>query len=127
MTTVRQACWYWLPVGAYATLIFYVSSLSYPEVYVPSVLMELGDKALHAIEYAVLGILCYRAFRRAAGRWAASHAVLLAIVASTGYGLTDEIHQAAVPLRQADVWDFATDAIGATLGCSVWHWLADPQ
>ena len=68
---MRQACWYWLPVCAYAALIFYVSSLSYPEVYVPSVLMELGDKALHAIEYAVLGILCYRAFRRAAAAYQA--------------------------------------------------------
>ena len=124
MKTVLHAHWYWLPVGLYAGLIFYLSSLSQPEAYMPSLFLELGDKALHAIEYAVLGILCYRAFRHAAGTGAARHAVLLAIIVSAGYGATDELHQAFVPLRQADIWDFATDAIGAAMGSSGWHWLA---
>ncbi|MEK6617166.1 MAG: hypothetical protein AABY90_00550, partial [Nitrospirota bacterium] len=52
--------WYWLPVAAYAGLIFYLSSLSQPEEYVPSLLEELGDKVLHAMEFGMLGILCYR-------------------------------------------------------------------
>jgi VanZ family protein len=122
LKTFPRAWRYWLPVGAYAALIFYLSSLSHPELYVPSLFMELGDKALHAIEYAVLGMLCYRAFRHGAGAVAASHALLLAIAAASAYGLTDEIHQAFVPLRQADIWDFVTDAIGATLGSCGWYW-----
>ena len=62
----------WLPVAAYMALIFYFSSLPHPEEKLPRFLFEaLGDKLLHMIEYAVLGVLCYRAFRRAAGPFAA--------------------------------------------------------
>ena len=107
--------WYWLPVVAYAGLIFFLSSLSNPEVYTPSFLYEVGDKSLHAFEYGVLGILCYRAFRHAAGAWAARYALLLAITASVGYALTDEVHQAFIPLREADAWDLVADSVGASV------------
>jgi VanZ family protein len=91
---------YWFPVIAYITLIFYLSSLSHPEERLPNFLFEqLGDKLLHGIEYAVLALLCYRAFRWAAGPQAGEYAVMLAIVATSSYGLTDELHQAYVPLR----------------------------
>jgi hypothetical protein len=123
---VPQGWWYWTPVIIYASLIFYLSSLSHPEVYVPSLMIALGDKALHAMEYGLLGILTYRAFRYAGGTRMASHAVLLAIVASTAYGLSDEIHQAFVPLREADVWDFLTDALGASVGAGGWARLIAP-
>ena len=111
---------YWSPVVIYASLIFYLSSLSHPEVYVPTLLLDLGDKVLHAIEYGLLGILTYRAFRYAGSIGTASYAVLLAIGASSAYGLTDEIHQAFVPLREVDVWDFLTDALGSSL--ATWGW-----
>jgi VanZ family protein len=116
---------YWLPVAAYAGLIFYLSSLSHPEVYVPPLLLALDDKALHAIEYGVLGLLCYRAFRHAAGGWPASHAALLAIIASAIYGATDELHQAFVPLRQPDIWDLVMDAFGASIAVLLWRRFVD--
>ena len=122
MRSVHSYFRYWLPVAAYAALIFYASSLSHPEIYVPSPLLELGDKTVHALEYAVLGGLCFRAYRYGAGTWAASYAVVLAIITATGYGLTDELHQAFVPFRETDLWDFVTDAIGATLGTIGWYW-----
>jgi VanZ family protein len=122
---LAQACRYWLPLAAYAGLIFYLSSLSHPEVYVPSLVMELGDKILHAIEYGVLGILFYRVFRHAAGRWSTGHALLLAIAASAIYGLTDELHQAFVPLREADGWDLLMDALGAGIGAWSWHGIVE--
>jgi len=113
---------YWLPVVAYAGLIFYLSSLSKPEEYLPSVLAELGDKVLHAVEYGLLGALCYRAFRHGANAWAARYAWQLAIIAAAVYGVTDEVHQAFVPLRDADVLDFLMDGIGAAIGATVWRW-----
>ena len=118
--------WYWTPVVGYAALIFFLSSLSHPEIYVPSPLMGLGDKILHAIEYGVLAILMYRAFRYAGGAWSASHALLLAIVASTTYGLTDEIHQLFVPLREADAWDLLTDAVGSSVAAWAWAQFIEP-
>lgn len=122
MRAVQNSFRYWLPVATYAALIFYLSSLSHPETYLPSALLELGDKTLHAIEYAVLGGLCYRAYRYGASPWAAYHAVVLAIMTATGYGLTDELHQAFVPFREADVWDLLTDAVGATIGAVGGYW-----
>jgi len=116
------AWWYWLPVVAYAGLIFYLSSLSEPEEYVPSALAELGDKVLHAVEYGLLGALCYRAFRHGVTAWAARYAWRLAIIAAAVYGVTDEVHQAFVPLRDADVLDLLMDAIGAAIGATVWRW-----
>jgi VanZ family protein len=118
--------WYWLPVAAYAGLIFYLSSLSQPEEYVPSLLAELGDKVLHAMEFGMLGILCYRAFRHAAGAWAAHYALFLAVAASVGYALTDEVHQAFVPLREPDAWDLLADSIGASIAAFGWRWMDEP-
>ena len=114
---------YWIPVVAYAGLIFYLSAQTRPSPAAMWLLIQLGDKPLHAIEYGILGILCYRAFRYAAGARAARSALLLAVVASTVYGVTDEIHQAFVPPRVPDGWDLLADSIGATVTASVWHWL----
>ncbi len=102
----------------YGALIFYLSSLSHPEEELPKFLFEqLGDKLLHVIEYAVLALLCYRAFRWAAGPQAGEYAVVLAIVATSLYGLTDELHQAFVPLCASPVWlDWIADTAGAMIG-----------
>ena len=112
---------YWIPVIAYAGLIFFLSDQSYPEKYVPIFTFPGGDKLDHALEYSVLGVLCYRAFRYAAGEWASRYALLLAIVAAFGYGVSDEFHQYFVPLREADVWDILADTVGASIGASGWH------
>lgn len=109
--------WYWLPVVAYASLIFYLSSLPHPEEDLPKFLFEkIGDKLLHLIEYAVLAILCYRAFRRAAGPRVAQQAVMFAILAASFYGMTDEVHQAFVPLRESSWLDWIADTAGAVIG-----------
>ena len=107
----------WLPVTAYMALIFYFSSLSHPDEKLPKVLFDaLSDKLLHAIEYAVLAVLSYRAFRRAAGSFAARYAVLFAIITASLYGVTDEVHQAFVPLRTAGWSDWAADTAGGVIG-----------
>lgn len=114
---------YWLPVAAYAGLIFYLSSLPQPEQYAPSLFELLGDKLLHAVEYGILSVLCYRAFRYGAGMRAASHALALAILAASGYAVTDELHQAFVPTREPSGWDLLADAIGALVAASTRHLL----
>ena len=107
----------WLPVAAYMALIFYFSSLSHPDEKLPTFLFEtLSDKLLHAIEYAVLAVLCYRAFRRAAGSWSTEYAVLFAIITASFYGATDEVHQAFVPLRAAAWSDWVADTAGGVIG-----------
>ncbi len=56
----------------------------------------------------------------------ARSALLLAILASIGYGLSDEIHQAFVPTREADVWDVLADSLGACLATIGWRWGVEP-
>lgn len=117
---------YWAPPVLYAGMIFFLSGLSHPEEELPSFLGGISDKVLHLVEYGLLSLLCYRAFRWAAGEWGARHALWLAIVTATVYGLSDELHQVFVPPREADPWDLTADALGALLGAVGWRRMTEP-
>jgi VanZ family protein len=113
---------YWGPVVGYAGLIFYLSALPHPEDRLPSFLLkDFSDKVLHAVEYSILSLLCYRAFRWTAGPTVARRAVVLAIVTASVYGLTDEAHQLFVPFREASWQDWLADTIGAVIGALSWR------
>lgn len=114
---------YWGPVAVYAGLIFYLSAQSHPEDQLPSFLLkDVSDKVLHAVEYAGLGGLCYRAFRWSlSGGGVSSRALLFAVVTASLYGMTDEVHQLFVPLREASWQDWLADTIGAVIGVLSWR------
>ena len=119
-----QLLWYWVPVVLYAGAIFYLSALPHPQEKLPSFLFEdVSDKVLHAVEYGILSVLCYRAFRRAAGPAVVRQAVLLAIVTASGYGITDEVHQAFVPFRESGWEDWLADTIGSAIGALSWRFI----
>jgi VanZ family protein len=98
----------WLPVIAWAALIFTLSSI-------PDLGTGLGGwdlalrKIAHAAEYAVLGALLLRAI----GREAPATALGIA------YAVTDEVHQAFVPGRQGAPLDVLIDAVGVIVGVYV--------
>lgn len=123
----RGAAWtrslvYWGPVVACAGMIFYLSAQSHPEEQLPSFLLEdVSDKVLHAVEYAVLAVLCYRAFRWGVSGQVASHALLFAIVTASLYGMTDEAHQFFVPFRESSWQDWVADTAGAAIGALSWR------
>lgn len=119
-----QMFWYWLPVALYAGAIFYWSAQSHPEDQLPSFLFEdISDKVLHAVAYSILSLLCYRAFRWAAGPAVARQAVVLAIVTASAFGLTDEVHQYFVPFRESSWQDWLADTIGAAIGALSWRFI----
>jgi VanZ family protein len=99
----------WLPVLAWAAVIFAFSSI-------PSLSSGLGvwdtvlRKGAHITEYAVLGGLLYRAFEREAP----------ALAAGIAYAATDELHQHFVRGRHASPVDVAIDAVGVALGMLLW-------
>ena len=74
---------------------------------------------MHFVEYGVLGFLvAHAAFRT----WPQRHPVrigLLAVWITTLWGLLDEIHQALVPGRSAEMLDLVADAAGAIAGSSL--------
>jgi len=103
----------WAPAVLYAALIFALSSLSRPQDLVPPALLSY-DKLLHLAEYAVLGLLVARAL--GAGGRPPARAFAGALLLASLYGASDELHQAFVPGRTADVLDWAADSAGAALG-----------
>lgn len=117
MNVVRS----WGPVFGYAGLIFYLSSQPHPEETLPSIIKHFSDKVLHVIEYAILGALCYRAFHESHVKMWRTRAILAAVILTSLYGASDEIHQAFVPFRESSVLDWVADTIGATLGAILMH------
>lgn len=117
---------YWAPVAAYAALIFYGSAQSHPDEDLPSFIMEFSDKMLHGIEYAGLGALCYRAFRWGTNDSWARQAALLALLATSLYGISDEVHQWFVPFRESSWQDWLADTIGAAVGVAAIARLTSP-
>jgi hypothetical protein len=120
-----RAITHWAPVVGWATLIFCLSAMPRPEAYFPMLAGALNDKAAHAIAYGGLSILCYRALRRASGMWAARHAFVLALLACTAYGLTDEWHQYFVPFRTLDERDLLADVVGSLSALLGWRQMVE--
>ena len=118
-TAWRRVLYYWGPVVGYAGLIFYLSGQSHPDDDLPSLFGAVNDKVLHALEYAGLGGLCYRAFHWGTTGLVASRALLFSILTASLYGFTDEVHQLFVPLRESSWQDWLADVMGSTVG-AVW-------
>jgi VanZ family protein len=107
---------HWLPPMAWAGLIFYLSSRSYIPVEPP---FPHFDKLVHAVEYGVLCILLARAIQPGKISSITGTTLMMAILASFLYGVSDEIHQAFVPMRSCDFFDALFDLLGAILGASL--------
>ena len=102
----------WLPVIAYAALIFALSSI--PGLGVPGT-FQYRDKMAHLLEYGGLGWLVWRAAR---DTWLGAPKLargLLAVLAVSAVGAADERYQANVPRRESSAYDWAADTIGASL------------
>ena len=97
----------WLPVVAWAALIFALSSI-------PSLSSGLGfwdlvlRKLAHLVEYAVLGVLLARALPD-----------VPAFAAGVAYAVTDEVHQHFVAGREGAPIDVVIDAAGVLVGIVV--------
>jgi hypothetical protein len=107
----RGRRWAWAAAIAWAALLFALSAtpgdpdgFDWPLLSFPG-----ADKVAHAALYAVLGAT----LRLATGRTG------LAVVWAGAYGVSDEVHQAFVPGRSPDPWDWLADVVGAWVGATV--------
>ena len=103
----------------YAGFIFYLSGLS---VLPLGVDFPFADKLEHLSEYIILGILLMRALTNREFKFKAKDAFAWAVVIAFLYGISDEIHQAFVPGRTADLFDALSDLIGASIGSYIYYW-----
>ena len=78
-------------------------------------------KSAHILSYGVLA----NAYLWAITGWhnvRRTHLVVVILLA-TLYGVSDEGHQLFVPGRKGTLMDVGIDALGATLGITVWYWI----
>lgn len=105
----------WLPVAAYAALIFVLSNRPSLVEQVPLRLRFLGlDRVGHCGEYGLLGWLAARAL--AANGASPPRRLWLGLALASLYGATDELHQAFVPGRSCQAGDWVADTAGGALG-----------
>jgi VanZ family protein len=114
---------YRLPVISWMGIIFYFSSrykLQVSEVYL---IQFLFFKNLHVIEYIILYVLVFRAFKntRNVPNWQNWYqAFLLSVL----YAISDEIHQVFVPTREGRMRDVGIDTLGITISWFIlWKYL----
>ncbi|OGM66665.1 hypothetical protein A2985_04570 [Candidatus Woesebacteria bacterium RIFCSPLOWO2_01_FULL_43_11] len=113
---------FWLPPTIWALAIFLFST--FPTAPVSQVYWRefLVKKSAHIIEYAILTIALYRAFRGYGVE--RGNSAIFSIFISVIYGATDEFHQSFTPGREPRVRDVVFDTIGALLAIySLWNLL----
>jgi len=103
----------WLPVLAFMGFIFYASSI--PGSNIPS-LFPFQDVVFHLSVYLMLAFFFSRALRNTYPDIRASKIILITILFAVFYGMTDEFHQAFVPLRTVSGFDLFIDAVGSVTG-----------
>lgn len=117
---LKRITLYWLPVLAWATLIFYVSSQpSLPQLQDPwwELLLKKGG---HLAEFAVFAWLLMRALQNPAR--VGARAYLWSLGITILYAASDEFHQWFVPRRHPSPIDLTIDAAGAGLALLA-YWL----
>lgn len=108
----------WLPALIWAALIFCGSSIPGADIK-PWLIFQ--DKVLHTLVYLILGILLLRAFYKATPSLSDQKKYLFSFILVLFYGITDELHQAFVPLRDPSFLDVCFDALGGFLAVLFFH------
>ena len=104
---------YQFPAILWIVAIFIQSSI--PNLSVPDLGFKTQDKLAHLIEFGILAILLRRFFIFNSRINLQKKWYLLTLIVGCCYAVFDEIHQAFVPGRSADVYDVLVDIIGVVI------------
>lgn len=104
---------HWLPLFAWAGLIFWASSR--PASALPSLSFPHADKLVHALEFGIFAILVQRALLFEAPDLRPKPAFIASMIIAAAYAVTDELHQALEPTgtRIPSLGDVLADVLGA--------------
>jgi VanZ family protein len=103
--------WAFIPMLFLMSVIFYFSSKSMPKT-----AMWIPDYVLHFACYAVLCLFSYYGFSKnfqLSELWI----IIIALILTTFYGISDEYHQSYVPGRDPSTRDVLADFMGAISVC----------
>lgn len=106
----------WLPSVLMCILIFSLSSLGGASISADPGVDRVSHKFTHMVIYFVLTLTFYRG----------SKSVIISVLLTILYGITDEIHQLYVPTRSGHILDILTDAsAGIIAGGFLWKLKAE--
>ena len=94
-------------------LIFIQSSI--PRITLPDLGFDWQDKLLHFTVYGILSALLVRGMRESVNQLFKKYHLLLSIIFTSVYGLSDEVHQYFVPGRSSELSDWLADTTGAVV------------
>lgn len=105
----------WAAFTVYSVLIFVGSSIPGDRIDIdgPGI-----DKLIHAVEYSILSLLLFISLRLSS-TIRLNALFWISAISSSLYGLSDEIHQLFVPLREFDILDIVCNTSGSILGSYV--------
>lgn len=104
--------YYHIALAGYCLIIFIESSI--PGNNLPKVEFEFSDKIIHFLIYSILCLLFFYSLKNQSKsiklqKFAPEFALLFTSV----YGITDEVHQYFVPNRSCEFYDWVADLAGA--------------
>jgi VanZ family protein len=106
---------YWLFVIVWCGFIFFLSSK--PGLAVATGFLDFATrKPAHVMVYLILFILLFNALSCTFNNFKKTNLIILSFAVTVLYGISDEIHQSFVPLREGKVLDIIFDALGAVIG-----------
>ncbi|MBM3208818.1 VanZ family protein [Candidatus Shapirobacteria bacterium] len=108
----KKLFFFWLPPIALMALIFFASSFHSLRASPVAWQDFLARKTIHFLEYAVLFLLFFRAFRNTT-KLSFFRAAFLSFVSTILYALSDEFHQTFVAGRTGLPRDVLIDGVGA--------------
>lgn len=85
---------------------------SFRGIPIPDMGITFSDKILHFLVFGILGLLMTRGMRSTKIEYFKVRPVITAIILGCLFALSDEIHQAFVPARTAEVLDWVADFLG---------------
>ena len=100
------------PIILYCSLIFALSSQSNLH---PSGVFEIWDKLNHFGAYFLMMLFMFISFRNIFVKKSLIKILLISFIATSIFGITDELHQYFVPNRTCDYRDWLADSIGRGL------------
>lgn len=107
-----------LPALLYMSTIYVLSGRPAPDA-LQSWPILLSMKAVHLVEYGILGLLWIWGLNRATG-WSTGAIAACSILITALWGVSDEFHQSFVPGRTARVEDAVTDLVAALAAVALW-------
>lgn len=109
---MKQVFLTWILVILWAGLIFYLSSR--PGLAVGKGFVDFATrKPAHIVVYSMLFILLVNALKSSYSTHSKKNILIVSFLLTILYGVSDEIHQSFVPLREGKISDIIFDTAGA--------------